>query len=383
MEHNKNRVLIACDSSRSLLDFRGKLMEALMVQNEVHVFTPKIQNKDIKSRLVNMGVTVYENELESSNVSIWSDIKYISSLFTVLKKVKPAVFFPYAFKPVIYGSLMARYLGIKRIAPMLTGLGNNFDNNGTKTLVNKITRNLLKQALKHSEKIRIILQNPDDRHTLHNFKIINNKYAGQVFIVNGSGVDLAHYDYSEPGEGNVSFLMVSRLINAKGIREFYEAAKEIGFRYPHVRFRLVGPFDNNIDSIDEELFSKIQAGEVLEYLGEVNDIRGCIRDSSVVVLPSYYGEGVPRCILEAMAMGRAVITTNSVGCRETVSNDKEFPNGFLIPVKDVNSLVQRMEHFIKNKNDILRFGLNGRKYAQEKFDVDIVNQQMLKILTDA
>lgn len=383
MEYVKNKVLIACDSSRSLLDFRGKLMEALMIRNEVHVFTPKIHNQDIKFRLLNMGVTIYENDLESSNVSIWSDIKYISNLYSVLKKVKPEVFFPYAFKPVIYGSLIARYLKIKRIAPMLTGLGNNFDNNSTKTFVNKITRTLLKQALKHNEGIRIILQNQDDKRTLNNFRIINSKYTGQVFIVNGSGVDLTYYDYSEPEKDNVTFLMVSRLINAKGIREFYEAAKTIGALYPDVKFRLVGPFDNNIDSIDKELFNEIQAGGVLEYLGEVSDIRGCIKNSSVVVLPSYYGEGVPRCILEAMAMGRAVITTDSVGCRETVSGDRESPNGFLVPVKDVYSLVVKMEHFIKNKNDILRFGLNGRKYAQEKFDVDIVNQQMLRILEGA
>lgn len=383
MEHIKNRILIACDSSRSLLDFRGKLMEALIISNEVHVFTPKIQNEGIEFRLRNMGVTVYENALESSNVSIWSDLKYISNLYAVLKKVQPEVFFPYAFKPVIYGSLIAKLFKIKRITPMLTGLGNNFDSDSTKPIVNKVTRNLLKQALKHNDRVRIILQNQDDHHTLNRFKIINAKHAGQVFVVNGSGVDLTHYFYSEPEKDSISFLMISRLINAKGIKEFYEAAKTIGVRYPNVKFKLVGPFDNNIDSIDQELFSKIQAGDVLEYLGELNDIRGCIRDSSVVVLPSYYGEGVPRCILEAMAMGRAVITTKSVGCRETVSDDENFPNGFLIPVRDVNSLVIKMEHFINNKSDILRFGLNGRKYAEQKFDVDIVNQQMLKILRDA
>jgi glycosyltransferase involved in cell wall biosynthesis len=174
--------------------------------------------------------------------------------------------------------------------------------------------------------------------------------------------------------------MIARLINAKGINEFYEAAKIIKKRYPAVSFDLIGPYDDNIDAISIDLFNKIKSDGIINYIGLITDVRPFIHNSSVVVLPSYYGEGVPRCILEGMAMGRAIITSNSVGCKETINPDLKKTNGFLVPIKNVRELISKMEHYIRHPDDIVRFGANGRDYAEEKFDVNKVNQQMLKIL---
>ncbi|MNX69474.1 N,N'-diacetylbacillosaminyl-diphospho-undecaprenol alpha-1,3-N-acetylgalactosaminyltransferase [compost metagenome] len=193
-------------------------------------------------------------------------------------------------------------------------------------------------------------------------------------------MDLGHYDYSEPETTNISFLMISRLINAKGVNEFFEAAKTIRSKYPDIKFRLIGSFDDNIDSINKELYFKIQSGDTLEYIGQVDDVRPYIKNSSIVVLPSYYGEGVPRCILEGMAMGRAIITSDSVGCRETVNVSPSCTNGFLVPVKNIPALASKMEHYINNTRDIISYGINGRKFAKEKFDVNLVNAEMLKIM---
>lgn len=381
MEPIKKKILIVCSSSRSLLLFRGKLIEALLEHNKVYVFTPKISQASIRSTLDSLGVTVYENELDSSKVSVWSDIKYIVSLYKVIKLIHPDVFFPYTFKPVIYGCLVANICGVKRITPMLTGLGYNFLNTESGTnIIKTITRGLLKLSLKNRDRIRIILQNKDDYKTLLDFKIITNRY--KAFVVNGSGVDLSHYVYSKPNCKQICFLMISRLINAKGVNEFYEAAKAIRSRFPFVKFQLIGPYDDSIDAIDKKLYEKLLSGEVIEYLGHVDDVRSFIKESSVLVLPSYYGEGVPRSILEAMAMGRAIITTNSVGCRETVNEEPGKSNGFLVPVKNVSALISKMEYYITNSKDIIEFGLQGRKYAMEKFDVHLVNKQMLNVLVD-
>ncbi|WP_207533057.1 glycosyltransferase family 4 protein [Desertivirga arenae] len=376
---NAKRVLIACDTPRTILEFRGKLIEAMSLNNKVYVFTPVIAQEFIRKKLESFGVTIIETSLNGSNVSVFSDLKYILKLFKVIHSLKPDVFFPYTLKPVIYGSLVANFCRVKLVAPMLSGLGYNFaDSQSKNTIVKKITRALLRKSLDKRNKIHLILQNKDDYKTLLNQRIIDEN--SKAFVVNGSGVDLSHYDYSVPDSHNISFVMIARLINAKGINEYYKAAKAIRSQFPQIRFKLVGSYDNNIDSIDKSLFEEIKTSGVLDYIGQVNDIRPHIKRTSVVVLPSYYGEGVPRCILEALAMGRAVITSDSVGCRETVNIKAGATNGFLVPVKDIPSLVAKMEYFILNPNDIVKFGINGRKYAEEKFDVQLVNKQMLKIM---
>jgi glycosyltransferase involved in cell wall biosynthesis len=382
MVKERKVILISCDSPRSLLDFRGKLIEALILKHEVIIFTPKIEPQEIKNKLSEMGVRVYENGLNPSNVSIVSDLKYLFELRRLIKATKPDVFFPYTFKPVIYGAFVARFCRVNHITPMLTGLGYNFLNIGSrKTLVQKITRILLKLSLRASKRLQIIFQNKDDYNTLIRANIITNKNIAHV--VNGSGVDLSHYEYSPPDLNNISFLMISRLINAKGIKEYYYAAKQIKEKFPEVVFKLIGPYDDNIDAISSDLFSKIKSDGIIQYFGLVDDVRPYINQSSVIVLPSYYGEGVPRCLLEGMAMGRAVITCNSVGCRETINPLLRKANGFLVPIKDIQQLASKMEYYIRHTDDVARFGLNGRKYASEKFDVNKVNQTMVNILEGA
>lgn len=373
------KVLIACDSSHTLLGFRGKLIEELVKHNQVHVFTPKIHQKSVAEKLKKLNVVVHENDLWGSNVSILSDLKYIASLYKLIRTVKPDIFFPYTFKPIIYGTIVSKLCKVNRITPMLTGLGYNFTDSETKkNLVSKITKMLLKFSLSANKRVDIIFQNEDDCKKLLLENIISLKH--KVHVVNGSGVDLSDYVYSEPETKNVSFLMIARLINAKGIKEFYEAAKLVKVNFPNAKFKLIGSYDDNIDAIGEELYQKIKLGDIIEYIGEVNDVKPYIKEASVVVLPSYYGEGVPRCLLEGMAMGRPVITCNSAGCRETVAVLPSEKNGFLIPIKDISALANSMKHYLSNTMDIILNGRNGRIFAQQKFDVNLVNAQMLKIM---
>ncbi|MDB4923339.1 glycosyltransferase family 4 protein [Mucilaginibacter sp.] len=371
------KILIACDTSKSLMDFRGKLIEELAKKHKVYVFTPPITQLQFREKLNSLNVGIYENGLKGSNVSIFSDVKYILKLYKIIRELKPDIFFPYTFKPVIYGTILAKLCRVKRITPMLSGLGYNFANTDKKDLVSIITRLMLKFSLAKSPRLKIIFQNKDDYQTLLHKKILTNKH--NAFVVNGSGVDLEHYTYNPPNTENINFLMISRLINAKGIREYYEAARFIHLKHPEVKFKLIGAYDNNIDAISPELYKKINFGKTIHYLGEVDDVRPYIKEASVTVLPSYYGEGVPRCLLESMAMGRALITSDSVGCRETVDSSTET-NGFLIPVKNVPALILKMEAFINNPKDIIKYGLNGLTFAQRKFDVHLVNAQMLNIM---
>jgi glycosyltransferase involved in cell wall biosynthesis len=371
------RVLIACDCPKSLIDFRGKLIEQMAKQHQVYVFTPQITKQYMREQLTSMQVSIHENQLESSSVSIFSDLRYIFQLYKLIKQIKPDLFFPYTFKPVIYGTLVAKFFGVKKITPMLSGLGNNFTNSANMSFLGNITRMLLKFSLIKSRRVSVILQNNDDYQTLREHKILKDTH--KAFVVNGSGVDLEHYVYNAPDIRNISFIMIARLINAKGIYEYYEAARLLKLKYPYVKFKLIGAYGVNVDTISDELYSKIKSGAVIEYLGEVDDVRPCITNSSVVVLPSYYGEGVPRCLLESMAMGRPIITCDSVGCRETVNSDSEI-NGFLIPVKNVPALAAKMEFYINNPEAVTDYGLNGLALANKKFNVHLINAKMLEIM---
>jgi glycosyltransferase involved in cell wall biosynthesis len=377
MNKTGQKVLIACDSSKSLIDFRGKLIEEMVKQHEVYVFTPRITLQSERDMLEALNVNICETTLKGSNVSVLGDIIYTLQLFIFMLKVKPDVFFPYTFKPVIYGTILAKLCRIKMITPMLSGLGYNFSESSLNTFVSTITRLLLRFSLSENKRLRVIFQNEDDYETLCKYNILTYKH--QTHVVNGSGVDLAHYTPSAPELTNISFLMIARLINAKGIAEYYDAAKYIKTHYPFIKFKLIGSYDNNIDSISPDLFNKIKYDNTLSYMGQVDDVRSFIKEASVVVLPSYYGEGVPRCLLESMAMGRAIITSNSVGCRETVENGAAA-NGFLIPVKNAAALISKMLFYIDNRKAILSHGLNGVALAYQKFDVHLVNGEMLKIM---
>jgi glycosyltransferase involved in cell wall biosynthesis len=377
MIQSGQKVLIACDSSKSLIDFRGKLIEEMAKKHHVSVFTPRILSQADRDYLTALNVVVYENHLQGSHVSVLSDIRYFFQILNLIRKIKPDVFFPYTFKPIIYGTPIARLFRVKVITPMLTGLGYSFSEGSKNTLVGEITRKMLKVSLTNSKRLRVIFQNKDDRQTLLNLKVITNKH--RTSIVNGSGVCLTHYTYTEPDLKNISFIMIARLINAKGIYQYYKAAKKIRANCPQINFKLIGAYDKNIDAISTSLYKKIKYGKVIEYLGEVNDVRPYIKDASVVVLPSYYGEGIPRCLLESMAMGRAIITCNSVGCKETVESG-ELINGFVVPIKNAQELAAKMEYYIKNEESIRTHGLNGLCVAKQKFDVHLVNSEMLNIM---
>ena len=157
MNVTKKKIFIVCDSSRSLLDFRGRLIEKMQQHNQVYVFTPKIEQESVRSRLDKMGVITYESKLNGSNVSILSDLQFIFSLYKLIRKIKPDIFFPYTFKPVIYGSLIAKICKVSLITPMLTGLGYNFtENSSSNKLIVKITRFLLKLSLKPAPHLNII-----------------------------------------------------------------------------------------------------------------------------------------------------------------------------------------------------------------------------------
>jgi len=377
------KVLVIGGMARSLLNFRGPLLKTVLSKGHT-VFTAagETTREDV-CQLEDIGVEHHAIPIERAGLNPLNDAKVIYLLIKLLRAVTPDLVLSYTIKPVIYGSIAAKIVGVPRVFSIITGLGYSFANYSVKSrIIGQLCGNLYKLSL--ITNAGVFFQNPDDRNLFYEKRIIRNK--SKTLILNGSGVDIAHYHpMALPKEP--SYLLIARLLGNKGIREYVAAARLIKAKYPHVIFRLVGGTDPNPAGIPICEVSEWVRDGVIEYLGELRDVRPAIAASSVYVLPSYR-EGTPRTVLEAMAMGRPIITTDAPGCRETVMMKRERAkgdskqifrgeNGFLIPPENVSSLVHAMEQFIKEPLLVERMGLRSLEIAEEKYDVHKVNTAIL------
>jgi len=257
---------------------------------------------------------------------------------------------------------------------LITGLGFTFTeiNSIKKFFLRFLMIQLYRIGLKNSDKI--IFQNKEDRSLFYRLKIIKDKNLSKV--VNGSGIDLNDYPRASLPSKQV-FLMVARLLVDKGVREYVEAAKIVRSFYPGAVFQLAGYLDKNPSAISaKELKLWIKDGSI-EYLGEIDPVNSILKSCKFYVLPSYR-EGTPRSVLEALATGRPIITTNTAGCRETVIHKK---NGLLVPIKDPVALSKAMMKLLKEKDENLK-KMASKSYmiARNKFEINKVNKSMLHIM---
>lgn len=364
------KILIIAGFSESLIRFRFELIKTLLVSGvEVCVASPDIDT-ETESILIKHGVRVFEIPLQRTGTNPVKDLKTLTSLRRLMNSIKPDAVLAYTIKPIIYGLLAAHFAKVPKRFALVTGLGYAFTGKaeGVRGYVRKIVQYLYKSALAKTNVI--FFQNPDDEALFKQLGITNS-YV-QTRIVNGSGVNVATYSVVPLPQTPV-FLLIARLLGDKGVREYAAAAAIVKQRYPQVCFDLVGWIDENPDAISKEELDSWIAGGVVNFKGKLDDVRSSIEACSVYVLPSYR-EGTPRTVLEAMAMGRPIITTDAPGCRETV---EDGVNGFLVPVKSVQELANKMIELIENPALCVEMGKKSRRIAEEKYDVHKVNDVML------
>ena len=368
------KFLLIASYSDSLIEFRGPFLQALLSEGiEVSVVAPDLpKNASVRQKLEDMGVKVYEIALNRTGINLISDLKTVYQLWRLMLRIKPYYVMGYTIKPVIYGSFAAWLARVPKRFALITGLGYAFtdESDGSlRSLVRIIVCRLYKIALNKVEKV--FFQNPDDESFFLQEGIIGS--LGNTCVVNGSGIDLSQYKVA-PFLNQSVFLLIARLLGDKGVREYVEAARRIKMKYPKAKFELVGWIDENPDAIDQsELDNWINQGTI-NFKGKLNDVKPEIAACSVYVLPSYR-EGTPRTVLEAMSMGRPIITTLAPGARETVIDGY---NGFLVSVKAVDELVEAMLKFIEEPKLAFSMGKCSRKLAEEKYDVHKVNEVMFK-----
>lgn len=372
------KFLMICSYLPSALNFRGKLLEAIQAKGyEIHVFAPDLTDfADELNQLLQLGYKIHEIPMQRTGTNPIKDLNTLMEMYRLIRQIQPDVVLSYTIKPVIYGTLAAWLAKVPKRFTLITGLGYAFQNveSGKCSLFQKMVYGLYGYALKHADKV--FFQNPDDLKLFQDMHLLET--SKPTVVVNGSGVNVQNFDVmplplNDQGIVKASFLLIARLLGDKGVREYAEAACIIKAKYPETEFHLVGWIDDNPSAISQAELDTWVSEKTVNYWGKLNDVRPAIAASSVYVLPSYR-EGTPRTVLEAMAMGRAVITTDAPGCRETVSNGV---NGYLVGVKSVDDLVQNMQYFIEDPKLITYMGQRSREIALNKYDVHQVNKHMM------
>ena len=374
----RKRVVLVAGYARSLVLFRLRLIEGIRdAGHEVICIAPE---PIPPPQLTERRIPYLSWQLDRGETGPLRTTLSVVTLMGMLRRLRPDVVLPYGTKPVVLGSLAAIAARVSTLYPMVTGLGYLFIEPTTPEPVSRrMQRRVLRYAvlpayrLALSAATTVFVQNPDDEADLRTAGVLPRKQT--VVRIAGSGIDLQAFEPTPPPPGTPVFLFIGRILRDKGILEFVQAAQSIADRRPGAaRFQILGPVDSNPAAITADEVQAWTRSGAVEYLGQTDDVRPYLQRCSVLVLPSYR-EGTPRSVLEAMASGRAVITTDAPGCRETVEGED---NGFLVPPGDAASVAEACERFIDEPALIARMGRAGRTLAQRKFDVHEVNRIILQ-----
>ncbi|RCW53384.1 glycosyltransferase family 4 protein [Halanaerobium sp. ST460_2HS_T2] len=365
------KILVLSSHTKSLFWFRLDMMKSFIKNGHEVVAVGSESINEWKDKFKEHNIKYLNINVDRNGTNPLKDLKTLVELFKIIKKEKPEKIFAYQAKTVIYGSIAARINGIKDVYSLIAGLGSIFRGEGLK---NRLIKTIMKFEYKLASNFnkKLFFQNNDDRNLFIKEGIVDKE---NTVIINGSGVNTNEFKPKPLPEVN-AFLFIGRLIKDKGIIEYLEATKKVKESYPATRFLLVGPFDSNPSALKSEDLEPYIANDIIEYFGYREDVRPYIEQSSVFVLPSYH-EGTPKTVLEAMAMGRPIITTDAPGCRETVDNGE---NGFLVKLKDADDLAAKMITLINDPKLQKQMGKKSLQIIKEKYDVEIVNKSIMEAM---
>lgn len=361
----------------SLANFRAPLIRTLHAQGiQVLALAPNFDERT-RAAVQALGATPVDCPMSRTGMNPVMDAINTWKMARLLKQLRPDITLGYFIKPVIFGSIAAWWVGVPRRFAMVEGLGFVFTPGAAglsfkRRVLKRLVLWLYKLGLSRAQ--RVIFLNPDDQAELVAAGALP---ARKGFLLGGIGVDLAQWPQQPPVLASVTFLLVARLLREKGIEDYAAAARIVKQRHPQARFILLGGLDDNPGAITQADVQAWVAAGVLEWHGHV-PVQPWLAQASVYVLPSYR-EGVPVSTQEAMATGRAVITTDVPGCRQTVD---EGVNGFLVPVRQPQALADAMCRFIDQPELIATMGQASRRLAEQRFDVHKVNARLVDVLLE-
>jgi glycosyltransferase involved in cell wall biosynthesis len=338
---------------------------------DVHVATPASRPAD---RIRELGFTYHSVGLTRGGTHLLRELLSLLQLIRLYRRIRPDIVHHATIKPVLYGGFAARLAAVPASVSTITGLGHIFSGTTRKTqLLRGVVRLLYRVALAH-KKSTVIFQNPDDLAGFVNGGLVRTQ---QAVLIRGSGVDLDEFRITPEPMGDVRVVLASRMLWSKGIREFIEAAALLRGEGVTARFALVGGTDpSNPSAIPEAQLRAWHDAGVVEWWGFRTDMPEVLAGSHIVCLPTTYGEGVPKVLIEAAACGRPVVTTDASGCREIVVDGE---NGFLVRPRDPAAVAAALRQLIEDMGLRHRMGTRGREIAREGFSVETVTRKTVEV----
>ena len=369
------RVAVLGGEARDLVNFRGHLISQLAQEGHTVYGIAPGGNADIQADLERLGATYVPLTMDRTGLNPFRDLLSCRQLWALFRRLRLDTLLAYEIKAIVFGTLAARLAGVPKRFAMITGRGSTLQGEALSVkerIVRGIVQTMYRIALRRSS--GVLFQNGDDLALFSQARML--PAATPRTIVNGSGVDVGIFAPTSLPDGPVTFLFVGRLLKDKGIQEYVDACRSLSGQGASARFRILGPLDSNPKAIQAaEVAGWVREG-VVEYLGEAKDVRPALAAAHVLVLPSY-AEGTPRSVLEAMSMGRAIITTDAPGCRETVQHGV---NGYLVPVRDSQALAAAMRALCADPDTLARFGRAGRQVVEARYDVRLVSADILRFM---
>ena len=325
------------------------------------------EDTGVSDKIREAGLQTINLPINKAGTNIKDEIKTFFFLYKLFRREKPDIVHLVGLKTMLWGSLACRLAGVKAMVSAVCGLGVLFDEEHAHSFM---TRSILKvMRVTHKKKrLAVIFQNNDDKAIFLNAKIMKEE---QCAFTNGSGINLQNYDYTpEPTNGLIKIIFTARMVEDKGTLVLIDAAKKLEAEYKgKVQFLLCGGLDTNPNGITKEMLESRCDGEYVQWLGHRKDVLDLLKQSHIMAFPSWYREGLPKSVIEAEAIGRPIVTTDSVGCRDTVVDGK---NGFMIPIKDSDALATALKKLIDNPELRQTMGKNAREFAVNKFDINDV-----------
>lgn len=330
------------------------------------------EDTGVSDKIREAGLNTINLPINKAGTNIKDEIKTFFFLYKLFRREKPDIVHLVGLKTMLWGSLACRLAGVKAMVSAVCGLGVLFDEEHAHSFMTRSILNVLRVTHK-KKRLAVIFQNNDDKAIFLNAKIMKEE---QCAFTNGSGINLQNYDYTpEPTDGPVKVIFTARMVEDKGTMVLIDAAKKLEAEYKgKVQFLLCGGLDTNPNGITKELLESRCDGEYIQWLGHRKDVLDLLKQSHIMAFPSWYREGLPKSVIEAEAIGRPIVTTDSVGCRDTVVDGK---NGYMIPIKDSDALAMALKKLIDNPELRQTMGKNAREFAVKRFDIkDVVKVHM-------
>lgn len=363
------RLFIIVNEDRFFLSHRKDIaVEAAAMGYDVTVVAKDTgREEEIRA----LGVNFIDLPVNPTGMNIFQELKTFYFLWKLFRREEPHIVHNVGLKQILWGGLAAKLTRIPMLVSAVSGLGVMFSGEKLSLYARAIMRLL---RFSHNRKsVFVIFQNAEDKQLFLDQKVVTPE---QLCLIKGSGVNLDEYAYTQEPEGEkVNVIFTARMVKEKGIVTLVDAAELLRKEYEgKVEFWLCGGLSNNPKAISRDELLALCDGKYIQWLGHRTDVRDLLMRSHIVAFPSYYREGLPKSLIEASAIGRPIVTTDSVGCRDVV---EDGINGFLIPIKDAATLADRLRTLLDSKELRVNMGRKSREFAEQYFSIeDVVNTHL-------